>query len=87
MNTLILHHPGPRFATDPDIKARRGEASYPVATGVGALLGGAVAGALTGMVVGPVGMAFGAVVGAVTGGLAARDFTEMIDNSATVIPF
>lgn len=83
MNTLIWHHPGTRFATDPDIKARPEEASYPLATGVGALLGGAAAGALTGMVVGPLGMALGAVAG----GLAARDFTEMIDNSATVIPF
>lgn len=56
-------------------------ASHPVATGVGAVLGGAAGAALGTMVAGPVGTAAGAsmAVGAVAGGLLGKGAGEIID--------
>lgn len=63
------------------------ETSRPVATGLGAVVGGsaggvaggALAGAAVGGITGPVGVAIGAVVGAVAGGLAGKGLANTVD--------
>ena len=59
-----------------------GVPSHPVATGVGAVLGGAAAGAAAGSVGGPVGAVVGAAIGAVAGGLGADAVANSIDQVA-----